>query len=63
VAGGHGAFGKGQQLIKARNAGEANWAKKAGRSYQDQKRRDNFRTKIGFKHNNQKREYDILSCR
>ncbi|GFZ49114.1 hypothetical protein JCM24511_06864 [Saitozyma sp. JCM 24511] len=54
VAGGHGAFGKGQQLIKARNAGEANWAKKAGRSYQDQKRRDDFRTKIGFKHNNQK---------
>jgi pre-60S factor REI1 len=63
VAGGHGAFGKGQQLIKARNAGEANWAKKAGRSYQDQKRRDDFRTKIGFKHNNQKRAYGILSCR
>lgn len=56
VAGGHGAFGKGQQLMKARNAGEAKWAKKQGRNFQDQSKREQFKTKIGYIHNSQKRE-------
>lgn len=56
VAGGHGAFGRGQQLMKARNAGEAKWAKKQGRNFQDQSKREQFKTKVGYIHNSQKRE-------
>jgi pre-60S factor REI1 len=61
VAGGHGGFGKGLQVMKARNAGEARWAKREGRSFQDQKRRENFKTKVGFVHNNQKRKKSPVS--
>lgn len=60
VAGGHGAFGKGQQLMKARNAGEAKWAKKQGRNFQDQSKREQFKTKIGYIHNSQKHFRDPL---
>ncbi len=56
VAGGHGAFGRGLDVVKARNAGEANWAKKQGKSFNDQKVKEHFRTKVGFRNNNQKRE-------
>ncbi|BEI98493.1 hypothetical protein CcaverHIS631_0307920 [Cutaneotrichosporon cavernicola] len=60
VAGGHGAFGRGLDVVKARNAGEANWAKKQGKSFKDQKAREHFRTKIGFRHNSQKHFRDPL---
>ncbi|WWC87189.1 uncharacterized protein L201_002075 [Kwoniella dendrophila CBS 6074] len=60
VAGGHGGFGKGQELMKARNAGEARWAKRQGRSFKDQKAREQFKTKIGFVGNNQKHFRDPL---
>ncbi|OWZ59484.1 hypothetical protein AYX14_03359 [Cryptococcus neoformans] len=60
VAGGHGAFGRGQQLMKARNAGEAKWAKKQGRNFQDQSKREQFKTKIGYIHNSQKHFRDPL---
>nr|ODN96833.1 pre-60S factor REI1 [Cryptococcus depauperatus CBS 7855] len=61
VAGGHGAFGKGQELMKARNAGEAKWAKKQGRSFQDIKKREQHKTKVAFIHNSQKHFRDPLS--
>lgn len=57
IAGGHGAYGKGLEVMRARNAGEATWAKKQARSHLDQKRREAFRTAVGYKHNNQKREW------
>ncbi|WVQ78245.1 hypothetical protein IAT38_000328 [Cryptococcus sp. DSM 104549] len=60
VAGGHGAFGKGQQLMKARNAGEAKWAKKQGRSFMDQKMRELHKTKMGKVGNNQAHFRDPL---
>ncbi|WVW78779.1 hypothetical protein I302_100741 [Kwoniella bestiolae CBS 10118] len=60
VAGGHGAFGRGQELMKARNAGEAKWAKRQGRSFKDQKYREQFKTRVGFTHNNQKHFRDPL---
>nr|XP_019005453.1 pre-60S factor REI1 [Kwoniella mangroviensis CBS 8507]OCF68914.1 pre-60S factor REI1 [Kwoniella mangroviensis CBS 8507] len=56
VAGGHGAFGRGQELMKARNAGEAKWAKRQGRSFKDQRLKEQFKTKVGYVHNNQKRK-------
>ena len=56
VAGGSGGFGRGLQVVKARNAGEAKWARKQGRSFNEQRRRTDFATRIGFVHNNQKRQ-------
>lgn len=56
VAGGHGAYGKGLQVMKARNAGEAKWAKQQARSFKDQRAREAHKTRVGFVHNNQKRE-------
>lgn len=47
-------------MVKARNAGEANWAKKQGKSFKDQRTREQFRTKVGFRHNSQKREWIFL---
>ncbi|GMK53662.1 hypothetical protein CspeluHIS016_0102480 [Cutaneotrichosporon spelunceum] len=60
VAGGHGAFGRGLDVVKARNAGEAKWAKKQGKSFKDQRTREHFRTKVGFRHNNQMHFRDPL---
>ncbi|ODN84867.1 hypothetical protein L202_00722 [Cryptococcus amylolentus CBS 6039] len=60
TAGGHGAFGKGQQLMKARNAGEAKWAKKQGRSFADQKFRELHKTRVGYIHNSQAHFRDPL---
>lgn len=57
IAGGHGAFGRGLEVVKARNAGEANWAKKQGRAFTDQRTREAFKTKVGFRNNSQKRVY------
>lgn len=58
IAGGHGAYGRGLQVMKARNAGEASWAKKQGRSFQERKVQEQFRTKVGFRNNSQKRELE-----
>ncbi|WVR04396.1 hypothetical protein IAU60_001398 [Kwoniella sp. DSM 27419] len=60
VAGGHGAFGRGQELMKARNAGEAKWARRQGRSFLDQRVREHHKTKMGFVGNNQKHFRDPL---
>jgi hypothetical protein len=56
VSGGHGGYGKGLQTVKARNAGEAKWAKKAGKSFRDQRTREDHKTRVGYVHNSQKRE-------
>ena len=52
--GGFGAFGKGTDVVKARNRGEAREAGRHVREFRDQKRREDFKTKIGFIHNSQK---------
>ncbi|EIM19249.1 hypothetical protein E3Q22_00495 [Wallemia mellicola] len=57
---GFGAFGEGQQVIHASNKGEARLAKKATRQARDVQRREQFKTKVGFKHNNQKHFRDQL---
>ena len=55
-AGGSGSFGRGLEVIKARNPGEAKWARKQGGSFAEQRRREAQKTRVGFVHNNQKRE-------
>ena len=52
--GGFGAYGNGTEVVKARNRGEAREAGRHIREYRDQKRREDFKTKIGFIHNSQK---------
>lgn len=52
--GGYGAFGTGTEVIKARNRGEAREAGRHVREFRDQKRREDFKTKVGFIHNSQK---------
>lgn len=51
---GFGAFGQGQQVIHAPHKGDAKLAKKATRQARDVQRREQFKTKVGYKHNNQK---------
>ncbi|KAJ3480050.1 hypothetical protein NLI96_g8631 [Meripilus lineatus] len=58
--GGFGAFGGGLDLVKARNPGEAREAGRHVREFRDQQRREHFKTKVGFKHNNQKHFRDPL---
>ena len=61
--GGFGAFGKGTDVVKARNRGEAREAGRHVREFRDQKRREDFKTKIGFIHNSQKHFRDpCMSC-
>ncbi|KAL1408421.1 pre-60S factor rei1 [Vanrija albida] len=60
VAGGHGAYGRGLETVKARNAGEATWAKKQAKAFKDQRTREDFKTKVGFRHNSQKHFRDPL---
>ncbi|KIJ49659.1 hypothetical protein M422DRAFT_74674 [Sphaerobolus stellatus SS14] len=60
VKGGFGAFGTGTQVIKARNRGEAREAGRHIREFRDQKRREDFKTKVGFIHNSQKHFRDPL---
>jgi len=60
LAGGHGSFGKGLQVIKARNAGEAAWARRQGRSFKDQRVKEQMRTRVGFANNSQKRVSSVL---
>ena len=54
MKGGFGAFGRGTEVVKARNAGEAREAGRHMREFRDQRRREEFKTKVAFIHNNQK---------
>jgi pre-60S factor REI1 len=56
--GGFGAFGAGTDVVKARNAGEARNAGKHVREFRDMKRRQDFKTRVGFVHNHQKHYRD-----
>ncbi|EPS99867.1 hypothetical protein FOMPIDRAFT_1050208 [Fomitopsis schrenkii] len=58
--GGFGAYGSGTEVIKARNRGEAREAGRHVREFRDQRRREDFKTKVGFIHNNQKHFRDPL---
>lgn len=52
--GGFGAFGGGTEVVKTRNRGEAREAGRHVREFRDQKRREDFKTKVGFIGNHQK---------
>jgi pre-60S factor REI1 len=58
--GGFGAFGTGTEVVKARNRGEAREAGRHVKEFRDQKRREDFKTKVGFIHNSQKHFRDPL---
>lgn len=58
--GGFGAFGAGTQVVKARNRGEAREAGRHVREFRDQKRREDYKTRVGFVHNHQKHYRDPL---
>lgn len=60
VRGAFGAFGRGTEVIKARNRGEAREAGRHVREFRDMKRREDFKTKIGFIGNSQKHYRDPL---
>ncbi|KAH8828402.1 C2H2 type zinc-finger-domain-containing protein [Flagelloscypha sp. PMI_526] len=49
-----GAFGTGAELVRARNAGEAREAGRHVKEFRDVKKRENFKTKVAFRNNNQK---------
>ncbi|KAI0305505.1 C2H2 type zinc-finger-domain-containing protein [Multifurca ochricompacta] len=57
---GFGAFGAGTEVIKARNRGEAREAGRHIREFRDQKRKEDYRTRVAFVHNNQKHYRDPL---
>ncbi|CDR88955.1 related to REI1-cytoplasmic pre-60S factor [Sporisorium scitamineum] len=52
--------GRHGQVIKARNRGEAREAKKHITEFRDRNRREQYKTKIGFRNNNQKHFRDPL---
>lgn len=56
--GGFGAFGSGTDVVKARNRGEAKEAGRHVKEFRDQRRREDFKTKVGFIHNSQKHYRD-----
>jgi pre-60S factor REI1 len=58
--GGFGAHGQGMETVKARNRGEAREAGRHVREFRDQKRREDFKTRVGFIHNSQKHFRDPL---
>ncbi|RDB25033.1 hypothetical protein Hypma_008108 [Hypsizygus marmoreus] len=58
--GGFGAYGSGTDVVKARNRGEAREAGRHVREFRDQKRREDFKTKVGFIANSQKHFRDPL---
>ena len=60
VKGGYGAFGSGTMTVKAKNRGEAKEAGRHIREFRDQRRREQFKTKVGFIHNHQKHFRDPL---
>ena len=58
--GGFGAFGQGTHVVKAKNKGEAREAGRHIREFRDQRRKEDFKTKVAFIHNNQKHFRDPL---
>lgn len=60
MKGGFGAYGSGTDVAKARNAGEAREAGRHVREFRDQRRREAFKTKVGFRNNSQKHFRDPL---
>ncbi|KZT58909.1 hypothetical protein CALCODRAFT_451002 [Calocera cornea HHB12733] len=60
LKGGFGAFGEGTAVVKARNVGEAKEAGRHVREFRDMKRREQFKTKVGFRANSQKHFRDPL---
>ncbi len=58
--GGFGAFGAGTQVVKARNRGEAREAGRHTREFRDQKRKEDYKTRVAFAQNNQKHFRDPL---
>ena len=58
--GGFGAFGEGTDVVKARNRGEAKEAGRHTKEFRDMKRREAFKTKIGYRNNHQKHYRDPL---
>jgi pre-60S factor REI1 len=58
--GGFGPNGHGTEVIKARNAGEAQEAGRHVRQFRDQRRREDFKTRVGFRNNHQKHFRDPL---
>ncbi|KAF8518797.1 C2H2 type zinc-finger-domain-containing protein [Gautieria morchelliformis] len=60
VKGGYGAFGTGTQVIKARNRGEAKEAGRHIREFRDQRRKEDYKTRVAFVHNHQKHFRDPL---
>lgn len=51
---------RGGKEVAARNRGEAKEATRHTREFRDMKRRENFKTKVGFRHNHQKHYRDAL---
>jgi hypothetical protein len=47
--------------MKARNAGEAKWAKNMAKQNREWRAREAHKTRIGFVHNSQKREFCLRS--
>lgn len=62
LGGGSGAFGKGQQVVKARNAGEAKWAKKLGKSHLDQRKKEGPRHSVSMRGGNNQKHYRDMLC-
>ncbi|KAI0256208.1 C2H2 type zinc-finger-domain-containing protein [Lactifluus subvellereus] len=58
--GGFGAFGAGTEVVKARNRGEAREAGRHIREFRDQKRKEDYKTRVSFVHNHQKHYRDPL---
>jgi pre-60S factor REI1 len=58
--GGFGAFGAGTEVVKARNRGEAREAGRHVREFRDQKRKEDYKTRVAFAQNNQKHFRDPL---
>jgi pre-60S factor REI1 len=58
--GGFGAFGAGTEVVKARNRGEAREAGRHIREFRDQKRKEDYKTRVAFVHNYQKHYRDPL---
>lgn len=58
--GGFGSHGQGMETVRARNRGEAREAGRHVREFRDQKRREDFKTRVGFIHNSQKHFRDPL---
>ncbi|KAH8119372.1 C2H2 type zinc-finger-domain-containing protein [Phellopilus nigrolimitatus] len=58
--GGFGAYGSGTDVVKARNRGEAREAGRHVREFRDQRRREEFKTRVGYRNNHQKHFRDPL---